>query len=72
MYSWRKCVKGTVSRDGGGMLRYIFGKLLKNAIASDEKMDFVKGRVNHEHLKDSVPSSVFQIACYVLNCGVLT
>ena len=49
-------VKGTVSRDGRGMLLYIFRRhLKKNAIASDEKnVICVKGPVNHEHLKDSV------------------
>jgi len=41
--------KGTVSRDGRGMLLYIFRKLLKK----EKKHDFVKGPVNHEHLKDS-------------------
>ena len=35
------------------MLLYIFIKLCKNAIASDEKSDFVKEPVSHEHLKDS-------------------
>jgi len=30
-------IKGTVSGDGRGMLLYIFRKILKNAIASDEK-----------------------------------
>ena len=30
-------IKGAVSRDERGMLLYIFRKLLKNAIASDEK-----------------------------------
>jgi len=35
--SWEFPVKRTVSRDGRGMLLYIFRKLLKNAIASDEK-----------------------------------
>ena len=39
-YVKRKCnkiLKGTVSRDGRGMLLYILRKLLKNALASDEK-----------------------------------
>ena len=42
----RQFLKGTVSRDGRGMLLYIFRKLLKNAIASDEKnMILLKGQL---------------------------
>jgi len=41
-------IKGTVSRDGMDILPYIFRKLLKNA----KIHDFIKGPVNHEHLKD--------------------
>jgi len=39
-------IKGTVSQEGRGMLRYIFRKLMKNAIASDGKnMILLKGQL---------------------------
>ena len=68
--------KGTVSREGSCMLPYEFRKLLKNAIASDEKnMILLKGQLTMTIKKIQgctrycIQNSM--VGTYIPNCGAL-